>query len=78
MIQLSLESAITLYFVTTTLIIAAAWVYFLIFKRKKAKPFSSVKLHQCEYCLSSFLDAEAKKVPRCPTCGSYNTPSGGC
>lgn len=75
MIQLSLESAITLYFVITTLMIAIPWVYFLLLKKKGTKSFSPVKLHQCEYCLASFLDTEAKKVPRCPTCGSYNTPS---
>ncbi|CRX37639.1 hypothetical protein ELAC_0278 [Estrella lausannensis] len=75
MIQVSLESAITLYFVITTLMIALPWVYFLLLKKKRTKPFSPVKLHRCEYCLSSFLDAEARKIPRCPTCGSYNTPS---
>lgn len=72
MIRLSIDSAITLYFLITTGFVTGAWIYLIFAKRKKKETYSPLKLHRCEYCLASFLEKDFKKAPRCPTCGSYN------
>jgi len=61
-----------LYLLLTLIVLFSLWGYQHYALRKKKVIVSEEELFRCEYCHFAYLADHAKKVTKCPQCGSYN------
>lgn len=72
MIEITMSSAIMLYFCMTLATLLLLWAVQHYRSRKQKTVVAQKELFQCEYCHYSYLDTFAKSVTKCPQCGSFN------
>lgn len=71
MIDVSSETAFTLYLGITLGMVLGIWIYHHFRSRKRKIRTVHQKLTTCEYCHFAFLTNPDRPIAKCPQCQSY-------